>query len=193
MRLLIVLLLLLGLGGGGVYVLSQQEPPAAAGLKPVVASATAAKSFDAKVDSVQAAIDEAKRTGQAKAVEVTFTEEELTSKAAAAATTATGGLVATNPQIHLSGGNIIATSSVSIQGFQLNVGVVATPVVEDGKTKIVVKEIQTGAIPIPDAIKKLLESQIGAAIDPKALGIGIDVTKLQVVDGKLVLAGTAKP
>lgn len=193
MRFLIVLLLLLGLGGGVVYVLSQQEPPAAAGLKPVVASATAAKSFDAKVDSVQAAIDEAKRTGQAKAVEVTFTEEELTSKAATAATTATGGLVATNPQIHLSGGNIIATSSVSIQGFQLNVGVVATPVVEDGKTKIVVKEIQTGAIPIPDAIKKLLESQIGAAIDPKALGIGIDVTKLQVVDGKLVLAGTAKP
>lgn len=193
MRLLIVLLLLLGLGGGVVYVLSQQEPPAAAGLKPVVASATAAKSFDAKVDSVQAAIDEAKRTGQAKVVEVTFTEEELTSKAAGAATTATGGLVATNPQIHLSGGNIIATSSVSVQGFQLNVGVVATPVVEDGKTKIVVKEIQTGAIPIPDAIKKLLESQIGAAIDPKALGIGIDVTKLQVVDGKLVLAGTAKP
>lgn len=188
----IVLLVLLA--GGGVFVLAKQAPNVASGLKPVTASTEAVKSFDTKVDTMNAAVTEAKKTGKAVPVEVSFTEEELTSKANAAGSTVNdSGLATADTQIHLSGGNFIATSAVTIQGISLNVGVVATPIVVDGQTQIVIKEIQTGALPIPDAIKEQINAQLGQAIDPKKLGLPIDVSNLTVVDGKLVVKGNAKP
>ena len=193
-RLLGGVVLLLILGGGGMFVLAKQAPSVANGLKPVTASTEAAKSFDTKVDALNAAAAEAKKTGKAQSVEVTFTQEELTSKANGAGSTLTdSGLAIADTQVHLAGGNIVATSSVTFQGFSLNVGVVATPIVVNGQTQIVIKEIQTGALPIPDAIKQQLNAQLGQVIDPKKLGLPIDVSNLTVVDGKLVVKGQAKP
>ena len=188
------LLLLVVLAGGGVFVLAKQQPSIAAGLKPVVASAQASQSFDAKVDTLKAAQAEAKKTGKAQAVEVTFTEEELTSKAAQA----TGpigdtGIAAADTQVHLSGGNIIATTSLTVQGISVNVGIVATPVVVNGQTQIVVKDVQTGALPLPDAVKQQINAAIGQAIDPAKLGLPIDISNMTIVDGKLVVKGSAKP
>lgn len=195
---LALLLAVVVLGGGSIFVLSKQKPSVGAGLPTIVASAAAARSFDRKADTLKAAADEAKKTGKPTDVEVTFTAEELTSKAQEAATSAAsadGGapLAATNTQVHLVGSNIIATSDVTVSGFTLSVGVVATPTVVDGKTKVVVTEIQTGALPIPDAIKQQINAQIGNAVDPASLGIPIDLSQLTIVDGKLVLKGTAKP
>jgi len=143
---------------------------------------------------MNAAVAEAKKTGKAVAVEITFTEEELTSKANSASAAVTdSGLATADTQIHLSAGNIVATSSVTVQGISLNVGIVATPVVVDGQTLIVIKEIQTGALPIPDAVKQQINAQLGQAVDPKKLGLSIDVSNLTVADGKLVVKGNAKP
>ena len=188
------LLLLVILTGGGILVLAKQQPSVASGLKPIVASAQSAQSFDAKVDALKAAQDLATKSGKAQAVEVTFSEEELTSKASQA----TGpigdtGIAATDTQVHLSGGNIIATSSVTVQGISLNIGVVATLIVENGQTKIIVKDVQTGALPLPDVVKQQINAAIGQAIDPKKLGLPIDVSNMTIVDGKLVVKGTAKP
>lgn len=195
MRSLLALVLLVAVGGGGAYVLSlQQQPPIASGLKRVEVTTQAARSFDEKVRHIQAAADEAKRTGKATAVEVTFSEQELTSKVAeATASVLPSGLAATDTQIHLSGGDIVATSKVNVQGVDLNVGVVATPVVQNGQTTIVVKEIQTGGLPIPDALKQQIQAQVGQTIDPRTLGLPLDVSRVQVVDGKIVISGTAKP
>jgi len=194
MKLLLALVLLVSLAGGGVYVAGQQKPAVAQGLKAVPASAAAAKSFDQKIDTMNKAVADARKTGKAQPVEVTFTEEELTSKASQAiASGASGGIAAQNTEIHLQGGNIIATSTIQVSGVSLNVGVVATPTVVNGQTRIVVKEIQTGALPLPDAVKEQINAQIGTAVDPAKLGLPFDVSQLQVVDGKLVIKGTAKP
>jgi hypothetical protein len=63
----------------------------------------------------------------------------------------------------------------------------------NGQTQIIVKEVQTGALPLPDAIKQQINAQIGNAIDPSKLGLPFDVSQLQIVDGKLVIKGSAKP
>ena len=102
-------------------------------------------------------------------------------------------IVATATQIHLTGGNIVATSKVNVQGIDVSVGVVASAVVENGQTTIVVKEIQTGGLPLPDGLKHEIQAQIGQTIDPRAFGVPLDISKLQIVDGKLVITGTAKP
>ncbi len=192
-KIFLALVLLVVIGGGGVYVLSQQSPSVASGLKKVPVSSQASKSFDDKVKVLEKALADAKASGKAAPVQVSFTEEELTSKAAEASSSLTGGLAAKDTQIHLSGSDVIATSTVTVQGLSVPLGVVATPVVENGQTKIVVQQIQTGGLPLPDALRQQIEAQIGKAVDPTALGLPFDVSKLQVVNGQLVISGTAKP
>ena len=174
--------------------MATQQPSVAAGLKPIVASTQASQSFDAKLDGLKAAQETATKTGKAQAVEVTFTEEELTSKASAASgPIGDTGLAATNTQVHLAGGNIVATSSVTVQGISVNIGVVATLVVVNGQTQIVVKDVQTGALPLPDAVKQQINAAVGQAIDPSKLGLPIDISNMTVVDGKLVIKGSTRP
>lgn len=188
------LFLLVVLAAGGVFVLAKQQPNVAAGLKAVTASTQAAQSFDAKVDALKVAQDVATKTGKSQSVEVTFTEEELTSKASQI----TGpigdtGLAATDTQVHLAGGNVVATSTVTVQGISVNVGVVAKPTLVNGRMQIVVTDVQTGALPLPDAVKQQINAAVGQAIDPAKLGLPLDISNLTIVDGKLVLKGTAKP
>lgn len=181
------------LGGGGLYVLSQRQPSVADGLASVAASEAAARSFDETIAALYAAVEEAKRSGTAREVTLTLTEEELTSKARQLTTIGDGSAVATDAQIHLRDGKIIATSRVTLQGLTLNLGVVATPVVEDGRTKIVISEIQTGALPLPDALRTELNEQIGASIDPMTFGLPVDIRDVTIADGTIVLTGTAQP
>ena len=82
---------------------------------------------------------------------------------------------------------------VTVSGVSVNIGVVAVPQVVNGQTQIVVKDIQTGAIPLPDAIKSQINAQIGSALDPSKLGLPIDVSQIQIVNGQLVIKGTAQP
>ena len=182
------------LAGGGAFVLAKQQPHVAAGLKPVTSSTQAVRSFDAKVDALKAAQDTATKTGTSQPVEVTFTEEELTSKA----TQVNGpigdtGLAATGTQVHLAGGTVVATSTVTVQGISVNVGVVATPTLVNGRVQIVVTDVQTGTLPLPDAVKQQINAAVGQASDPAKLGLPVDISKLTITDGKLVLQGTAKP
>jgi uncharacterized protein YpmS len=193
-KVLLGLALLIVVAGGGVYVLSQQPPALASGLTKVPITAKAAQSFDDKVKALEKAAADAKSSGKATPIQATFTEEELTSAAnQATAGATTGGLAASNTQIHLQGGNVIATSNVSMQGLSIPIGVVATPTVVNGQVTMVVQQIQTGGIPLPDALKQQLQSQVGQAIDPSALGLPLNLSDLQIQNGQLVLTGTAKP
>ena len=187
-------LLLAVVAVGAVFLLAKQQPDVAAGLKPVAPSTQAAQSFDAKLNALQVARDVARRTGTGQAVEVTFTEQELTSKASQV----TGpigdtGIAATDTQVHLAGGNVVATSTLTVQGISVNVGVVATPTVVNGRMQLVVTDVQTGSLPLPDAIKKQISAAVGQAIDPSTLGLPFNISDLTIIDGKIVLKGTAKP
>lgn len=189
-----LLLLLVVLAGGTVFVLAKQPPTVAAGLKAVAPSAEAAQSFDAKVDTLREAQAAAAKTGKSQPVEVVFTEEELTSKASeTSGPIGDTGVAATGTQVHLSGGNIVATSTLSMQGLAFGVGVVAKPMLVNGQVRLVVTEIQTGALPLPDAVRRQINAAVGQAIDPTTLGLPISVSGLTIVDGTLVLKGTATP
>lgn len=193
-KILVGLLLLVVLAGGGVFVLATQPPNVAAGLRTVAPSTQAADSFDAKVDTLRAAQAAATKTGKDQPVEVTFTEEELTSKASeVSGPIGDTGIAATDTQVHLSGGNVVATSTLSLQGLSINVGVVAKPTVVNGQVQLVVTEIQTGALPLPDGVRQQINAAVGQAIDPTTLGLPFNISDLTVVDGKLVLKGTATP
>lgn len=190
---LFTLVLLAGLGGGGAaYFMSQAQPQLATDVRPVVVSADAAATFDQKVLAVQAAFDKAKTTGKAQPVSVLFTEAELTSRASVAIESLTGGIVPTDPQIHLRPGSILLTAGVSVSGFPLKLAVVAIPVVVGGKTSFTIEQLETG-LPLPDGIKTEITEQIAKILSPESLGLPLEVTRIEVQQGKLLLEGVAKP
>ncbi len=192
-RLILGLLLLAAVGGGSLYVLSQQKPAIGAGLKAIPVTKQAEQSFDDKIKAMEQAAAAAKSSGKAQPVTQTFTEAELTSAANSYAASAPAGLQTTDTQIHLSGGNVVATSNVNVAGLTVPVGIVATPTVQNGQVQMVVQQVQTGGFPLPDAVKQQLQAQIGRSVDPSAFGIPLTVSNLQVQNGQLVVQGTAKP
>ncbi len=194
LRLFLAVVLVVAVGGGALYVFSQQQPTVAHGLSKVPITTKAAQSFDDKVKALEQAAAAARTSGKATPVQATFTEEELTSAAnQAAAGATTGGLAASDTQIHLQGGNVIATSNVTVQGLTIPIGVVATPTVVNGQVTMVVQQIQTGGIPLPDALTQQLQAQVGKAIDPSALGLPMNISSLQIQNGQVVLSGTTQP
>lgn len=187
-----VALLLVAGGGAAAYLLSQAEPETASGLPPVPASTEAAAAFDEKVLAVQAAVDAAKQTGTAQPVSLVLTEAELTSKAALAVRSFTGGVIPTDPQIHLRPGNVVLTAGISVQGFPMKLAVTAIPVVVEGRPSFSIDEIDT-PLPLPDGVKKEIDDQIAKILSPESLALGFEVTTIEVQEGRLLLEGIARP
>ena len=70
--------------GTAIYFAARKRPTLVRNLTPVAISPAAVKSFDQKAVALQQAADMAQQTGKPQPVTVTFTETELTSKAAQA-------------------------------------------------------------------------------------------------------------
>lgn len=192
LRILVAIVALVVVAGGAAYVLAQQEPAVGSGLAPVPVTKEAARSFDTKAQALVDAADQVKRTGKAQPFEVTFTEAELTSK--------TGELARslpdfpyTNTQVHIAGSDVVITSTATLAGIPINVGVVATPTVVDGKLQVVVKRVDTGALPLGAALRSQIEAQLQQALDWSRAGLAVDFAALQVADGKIVAKGQLNP
>lgn len=187
----LALLLLIG-GGGAAYFAAQAQPEAGRDLPAVPASTEAAAAFDGKVLSVQTALDTAKTTGVAQAISLEFTDAELTSKAAIAVGSLTGGFIPTDPQIHVQPGNVVLTAKLSLAGFSQKIAVTAVPVLLDGKPAFSIDQVET-ALPLPDGIKKEINEQIAKILSPESLGFAFEITKIEAHQGRLVFQGLAKP
>lgn len=192
-RSLFTLALLLVVGGGAAaYLMGQATPPGAADVPAVPASTEAATSFDDKVLSVEAALAEAKRTGVAQPIALELSDAELTSKAAVIVSSFSGGIVPTDPEIRVQPGNILLTAKVSFLGSPFAFSVNAVPVLLNGRAGFSIDSVQS-ALPLPDGIKTEINTQIAKILSPESLGFAFDVTKIEALDGRLVLEGLAKP
>lgn len=176
------------------FVAARKKPAIARNLTPVAISPAAVESFDQKADTLQQAVDAAKQSGIAQAVTVTFSEAELTSKAAEALRQLPDSVIkADNLELHLVDNGVVATSTIDVAGVPVSIAVVAEPVTTDGTTTFVIKDIQTGAIALPDSLRAQIDSQLQQQISPATLNLPFDVTGLQIENGQLVLRATANP
>lgn len=193
-RAIVAIALLGGIGYGAYLGVGGGRPAVADGLRDVVADPNAARSLDDKVLALEAHVEAARLSGQRLPVTITLTEQELTSKAAQFLATAdpTNTLRPSNVQIHLANGDVIVTSTMQVSGLTLNVGIVATPVVLDGKTVFAVKDIQTGGLFLPDLLKQELSARIAPALDPVSLGLPLDIASIEVGQGTMTVQGTTR-
>ena len=193
-RILFALLCITLAIGGAALIAARQKPAISRNLSPVAISPAAVKSFDQKASTLQQAVDAAKQTGTAQAVSVTFTEAELTSKAAEALRQLPDSLLkADNLELHLVDNGVVATSTIDVAGVPVSIAVVAEPLTIDGTTTFVIKDVQIGAIALPDGLRAQIDEQLQQQISPATLNLPFDVTGLQIENGQLVLQATINP
>ena len=180
--------------GTVIYFAARQRPTLVRNLTPVAISPAAVKSFDQKAVALQQAADMAQQTGKPQPVTVTFTETELTSKAAQALRDLPDSLIkADNLELHLVDNGVIATSTIDVAGIPVSIAVVAEPLTIDGTTTFVIKDIQTGAIALPDSLRAQIDSQLQQQLSPATLNLPFDVTGLKIENGQLVLQASVNP
>ena len=180
--------------GTAIYFAARQRPTLVRNLPPVAISPAAVKSFDQKAVVLQQAADKAQQTGKPQPVTVTFTETELTSKAAQALRDLPDSLIkADNLELHLVDNGVIATSTIDVAGIPVSIAVVAEPLTIDGTTTFIIKDIQTGAIALPDSLRAQIDSQLQQQLSPATLNLPFDVTGLEIENGQLVLQASVNP
>ena len=180
--------------GTAIYFAARQRPTLVRNLTPVAISPAAVKSFDQKAVVLQQAADMAQQTGKPQPVTVTFTETELTSKAAQALRDLPDNLIkADNLELHLVDNGVIATSTIDVAGIPVSIAVVAEPLTIDGTTTFIIKDIQTGAIALPDSLRAQIDSQLQQQLSPATLNLPFDVTGLEIENGQLVLQASVNP
>ncbi|MEY4233835.1 MAG: hypothetical protein RL635_802 [Chloroflexota bacterium] len=180
--------------GTAIYFAARQRPTLVHNLPPVAISPAAVKSFDQKAVVLQQAADKAQQTGKPQPVTVTFTETELTSKAAQALRDLPDSLIkADNLELHLVDNGVIATSTIDVAGIPVSIAVVAEPLTIDGTTTFVIKDIQTGALALPDSLRAQIDSQLRQQLSPATLNLPFDVTGLEIENGQLVLQASVNP
>ena len=180
--------------GTAIYFAARQRPTLVRNLTPVAISPAAVKSFDQKAVALQQAADMAQQTGKPQPVTVTFTETELTSKAAQALRDLPDSLIkADNLELHFVDNGVIATSTIDVAGIPVSIAVVAEPLTIDGTTTFVIKDIQTGAIALPDSLRAQIDSQLQQQLSPATLNLPFDVTGLEIENGQLVLQASVNP
>lgn len=173
---------------------ARQKPAIARNLSPVAISPAAMKSFDQKAGTLQQVVDAAKKTGKVQSVSVTFTEAELTSKAAEALRQLPDSLIkADDLELHLVDNGVVATSTIEVAGIPVLIAVVAEPLTVDGTTTFIIKDVQTGAIALPAGLRAQIDSQLQQQISPATLNLPFDVTGLQIQNGQLIFQATANP
>jgi hypothetical protein len=129
--------------------------------------------------------------------DVTFTETELTSFVARQLDQmAQSGQQAplTDPQVHLTGGQIWVSGQVSPSDSQhVNVQVALTPGVSGGQLTITVTKVSLGALPVPQSLVDQVNQQIAAQMDKVNQATRhITLTGVTIREGEMEITGAFK-
>ncbi|MBI2861265.1 MAG: hypothetical protein HYX89_00435 [Chloroflexi bacterium] len=180
---------------GAVVVYTVTRPPAEIAARPTIAVSTkAAKDLDNKLDQVLREVDEAKTKGERRQIEITLTEEEITSKIAEGLAEGAlgGGPQPKDVQVHLEQDRLVATARVAVGGLEIPVAVNAKVTAEGGAPKITVESVDTGRLPLPGVVRDQINQLVGTTLDPSKMDLPVDVSAIQIANGQMTVAGMTK-
>jgi hypothetical protein len=119
------------------------------------------------------------------------TNEEMTSLVALTLQ-ASSGVPLSDPQIWFTAGRIYLTGIFSpIWPFKFRSLIVATAVVHNGQIRTQVERAQMGAFPFPQQVLESTSQTINETL--AQMQMDLEVTKLQILEGELQVAGTRRP
>lgn len=174
-----------------IFILMNRPSGIASHMTPVVSSPEAAKAFDTKWTDFNTAINEAPA---GTAVTINLTQAEVTSKINEEIKTVAlpEGLTMGNVTVNLQDGKLMLSADVKYSVLQGVAGMELVIETVNGTPSLVVKDIDMGMVPIPQALKDQLTNLIPAN---GVIGIGdlpVNITGIQIIDGQLVMTGVTK-
>jgi hypothetical protein len=180
---LVVVLVVAGLGGLGWFSTPLVSRADAAG---------AAAAVQPQAAILQQALADAKKSGTAVPITLSFTERELTLAAAAYFPQTVSGATLTDPQVRLRSSQLVLQCIATVFGFHTTAVVVATPLASAGRVTVRIDSATIAGVAVPDSVRADLASQLDQVI-ASGLPPGFVVSAVTVANATLTIQGTAIP
>jgi len=173
---------------GVIWLLMSRTSSIAAQVTPVASSPEAAQRLDAKWQDFRSTVSQ---VGAGTEVSVTITQEEMNSKIneELKSVTLPAGLAVENLNVNLTDGKILISANVNYSVFSGKAGMEATVETVDGQTSIVVKDVDMGALPIPQSLKDQLAGLIPENGIINISDLPFDISSVKIVNGQMVVDG----
>jgi uncharacterized protein YpmS len=96
-----------------------------------------------------------------------------------------------DPQIWFTKGKIYGTGRlVNVLPIETDFYVIAAARIEDGKVKVEMEEVSTGALPLPDQVLATLSQSVNETVEE--LQLDVEVTALEILEGEAIVKGKRK-
>jgi hypothetical protein len=197
----IVNYILMGIGGLTIlavifviicFFLYSLTPPLKKDLAVTPVSYAASQSVDEKIEKFKDNVKSAAAAKQEKAVELTFTEEEVNSKLIELM--AEDKVQLKEALVNFHDDFFLAYAKVDNKGIDAKTGIIAQPDVEDGEITIIVTDFQLGKLPLSkstnERVGKILD--IVVKIEDPLGDLPFEVTGFDIEDGEFTIEGTVK-
>jgi hypothetical protein len=180
---------------GGVFAYFSFVPGNSQALPTIAVSDKSAKDLDQKLSDVEKSIKEAKTSSKPVPISLRITEQELTAKAnqALVGDPALTGLNPRDIQIHLTPGKLVANATLSVRGFDAKATINAIINVSNGQPVVTIQSVQLGGIPVPSGLSEQLGDKIQSSIAQLWGSTSLEVQKVEIQQGVMVITGVAKP
>ena len=183
---LVIIALLVG------YVMALLTPDMRSNMRPVVLSAEAVDSFNNKLSELKKEVALVDGTKQAKAVELTITEEEINSVIVMAL--AEGTLPAKEMLVNFNDGYLLVYDAWSFPAAPVRTAVIGTLDIENAKPKFIIRDFYLGKVPVPQGFDQGIQDLINVMIKMNAPmeELRFDLKEVTISEGQLKLTGTTR-
>lgn len=173
---------------GVVWFLMSRTPSIAANMTEVASSPQAAAVLDQKWEDFKVTVNEAPA---GTTVSVAITEQEITSKINEELKNIElpAGLEMGDVTVNLQDGKLVLAADISYSVLSGTAAMEATIENVNGTPSIVVSQVDMGSLPIPQTLKDQLSGLIPADGIIPVSDIPIDISKIQIVNGQIVIDG----
>ncbi len=184
LRSLLLLVILLVVLAGAAYFLLTRPSELSQSLATVPASTAAARSFDNKIATLQAA-------PTSTSTQLEISEQEATSKLVETLAAEPSAPKIENPQIAFRGGKVIVSGVSHDAPLPIAVVVIGTVAARDGKLVTTVERIDTGRFPLPGPLQQQI-TDLATNTDQLNEALPIVVDDVQTLEGRLLVTGKPK-
>ena len=176
-----------------VLFLMNRAPAITNTMTPVVSSHQSVVALDNKITAFNSAVQNATPGTR---VSLNVSQEEITSKVneelAGMKAQLPAGLSVGNVTINFQDGKALISAPIKYSALSGTAGAAIAVQTVNGTPMISVKDIDFGALPIPQSVKDQLSGLIpnGGQIDMG--NIPVDITNIQIINGQIVMNGVTK-
>lgn len=127
-------------------------------------------------------------------INISFTEQQITTLVAQALAQHTDSLPFTEPQVSLQNGQMVISGKVEIGSIATDAKIVFEPAVQNGQFRVNILSANVGSLPLPDSALQQISDTMNENLTQfiSVEGRDIEIETVAIADGLLTLTGKAR-